>query len=213
MKKLLATSLLLALAACGSKEKEKTSDPVIDNRSQRQVTIPAGATRSTYSCEEKSEFLQGNSGARGTQTLTYSGKVWSWVEQDQSGNRELDIDVDYNEDDNLLDRTLSRSRTVKLKENEYRVYTDDAFWSFENNAWQKSGQTTERIFQIGEDKVRRTILYRVNGELKPYSWDSSVTKIDDRTTQTVRHHTNPGSRNRDGRTYLAITLTCTDIQL
>lgn len=199
MKNFLTLSLLaLALSACGSDDKKTTSDGLTGTEGPN-VTVPAGAHLSDYDCLTREEFSE-NGVAKVTETRT-TGMTSFWKEDGFSFSYDEDTDGNY--------KGLNKYRKTPTELTKYRQEGELRQWLMEGGKWLKFEKSYVRVFEKN-GSIIRNLSNIEDGAEKPYYYVREVTEIDRDTTRTVSRHTNPGVRNRDGRTFTSIVETCTD---
>jgi hypothetical protein len=196
MKNLLVVLSLFVLSACGNKDKAKL-DPIALDQSP-QISIPANATVTDYSCEEVATYNV--AGATGlNERTTYGGVNYIWIDADTL--------VTYNQNNSGQIKELSREKSQD-NGTQRRSTIDVSTWNQINSIWSKKTQTIDQT-SVLENGQRRIVLYRVNGVPTSPTWSSTVENIASSPSwKKIDHHLNPASRNDGTRTYSNIDQTC-----
>lgn len=202
MQKSLFFSLILAALLSGCGGDSNSSAAVASNpqpsKAPINVSVPADAQVSDYSCVLEEVFVLG--GVEQTARIEYQGVARDW--KDAAGvSHSIGEESDY--------AYYSRSRTEKLGENRRKAYISNDIYQLVNNVWEKESheiiRTSETI-----DGVRRVVENIEDGVMKPYFWESTFTEESDKVMVTVRRHTRPEVKNKNGKEFKKITETCRD---
>ncbi|MGZ3692656.1 MAG: hypothetical protein ACXWQO_00180 [Bdellovibrionota bacterium] len=197
MKNLLIAFSLLALAACGSKDKSKT-DPVVGVDQSPQVSIPANAALTDFNCEKTVTFnLKDFSGL--VERSARAGVNYDWMD--------ADMFVTYSQDSSGLAKVLDRKRIQELGNQQRRDITETTHWLSVNSIWSKSISNIEELTVL-ENGNRRLLSHKVNGVESTPAWMTETQVINYRLTKTVSRHLNPASLNDGTRIYTNVEEVC-----
>ncbi|MGE3260299.1 MAG: hypothetical protein AB7K68_00825 [Bacteriovoracia bacterium] len=193
----LATSLILALTACGGND-SGTASSTLGSDGSPQVAIPADATTQDYTCRVTHVFSD-NGAPEETSTFDYSGVIHDW--------QEGDLFVSFDWDSSGNEAYLTKVRSEKITEIQKRSFIQQTHWERENGAWIQTVKNIERVSER-ENGQFRVISNKVNGVETPYDWNAEFTPVNDNQFKEIRRHKDPSSRNKDGIRYSKIEDVC-----
>ena len=197
MKKLFSLLLLSLLTACGGNDDKPASSAAIADSNSPSVIVPANARVMDYSCTERREFTTA-SGAESRED-SYGGVNRYW--------KDSGFSFSFDEDNNGTYKHLSKYQRYTLEGSRYRITAENTSWEKKDGQWLKSLEQVERVMEK-QGNVRHAISNKVNGEDKPYYWETEEVSIDEKITRRVQRHLNPSVRDRNGIHYTQIEITC-----